>query len=117
MPLIDLTVQHGQTLEEARGRLALAVSEVSTRFGSMVRRAEWAADRSRVKLDGVGFWLEMTVDAQVPHATGDIPILGRLLGSVTISRIGVGLKPLHGLRVCGQFEITASTSISARSST
>jgi hypothetical protein len=81
MPLIDLTLQHGQSLEEARRRLELAVTEVSSRFGSMVRRAEWAADCSRVKLDGVGFWLEMSVDAQVLHATGDIPMLGRLLGS------------------------------------
>ena len=81
MPLIDLTLQHGQSLEEARRRLELAVTEVSSRFGLMVRRAEWAADRSRVKLDGVGFWLEMSVDAQVLHATGDIPMLGRLLGS------------------------------------
>ena len=81
MPLIDLTLQHGQTLEEARRRLALAVAEVSRRFGSIVRRAEWTADRSRVKVDGVGFWLEMSVDAQVLHATGDIPMLGRLLGS------------------------------------
>jgi putative ABC transport system substrate-binding protein len=37
--------------------------------------------------------------------------------SRTITRIGVGLNPLHGFRVCGQFEITASTSISARRST
>jgi hypothetical protein len=81
MPLIDVTLQHGQSLEEARRRLALAVTEVSRRFGSMVRRTEWAADRSRVKLDGVGFWLEMSVDGQVLHATGDIPLLGRLLGS------------------------------------
>src|SRR5262249_47158034 len=42
---------------------------------------------------------------------------GDQAGSVTIRRIGVGLKPLHGLRVCGQFETTASTSISARRST
>jgi hypothetical protein len=85
MPLIDLTLQHGQTLEEARRRLALAVTEVNTRFGSMIRRTEWAADRSRVKLDGVGFWVEMSVDAQVLHATGDIPILGRLFGGQFIS--------------------------------
>jgi hypothetical protein len=37
--------------------------------------------------------------------------------SRTMTRMGVGLKPLQGLRVCGQLEITASTSISARSST
>jgi hypothetical protein len=80
MPMIDLTLQHGQTLEEARRRLEITVNEVNTRFGSMIRRAEWAADRSRVKLDGVGFWVEMSVDAQLLHATGDIPIVGRLLG-------------------------------------
>lgn len=46
----------------------------------MIQRVEWAADRSRVKLEGVGFWVEMSVDAQALHATGDIPILSRLLG-------------------------------------
>ncbi len=34
-----------------------------------------------------------------------------------VTRIGVGSKPLQGLLICGQFEITQSTSISARSST
>jgi Putative polyhydroxyalkanoic acid system protein (PHA_gran_rgn) len=81
MPLIDLTLQHGQTLDEARRRLQTAVDEVNARFGSMIRRTEWAADRNRVKLDGVGFWAEMSVDVQVLHATGDIPILGQLLGN------------------------------------
>jgi hypothetical protein len=87
MPLIDLTVQHGQTFEEARRRLESAVQQVNASFGSMVRRTEWAADRSRVKLEGVGFWVEMSVDAQVLHATGDIPIVGRLLGSPLVSGI------------------------------
>jgi hypothetical protein len=87
MPLIDLTVQHGQTFDEARRRLESAVQQVNASFGSMVRRTEWAADRSRVKLEGVGFWVEMSVDAQVLHATGDIPIVGRLLGSPLVSGI------------------------------
>ena len=34
-----------------------------------------------MKLEGIGFWLEMSVDAQVVHATGDVPVLGGLLGS------------------------------------
>jgi Putative polyhydroxyalkanoic acid system protein (PHA_gran_rgn) len=85
LPLINLTVQHGQTLEEARRRLEVAVTEVNAKFGSMIQRVEWAADRSRVKLDGVGFWVEMSVDAQALHATGDIPILGRLLSGQMIS--------------------------------
>jgi hypothetical protein len=80
MPLIDLTLQHGQTLEEARRRLEATVNEVASQFGSMIRRVEWATDRSRVKLDGVGFGVEMSVDPLAFHATGDIPILGKLLG-------------------------------------
>jgi Putative polyhydroxyalkanoic acid system protein (PHA_gran_rgn) len=80
MPLIDLTLQHGQTLDEARRRLEATVKEANAQFGSMIQRVEWAADRNRVKLDGIGFWVEMSVDAQALHAMGDIPILGRLLG-------------------------------------
>ena len=85
MPLIDLTLQHGQTLEEARRRLEMTVNEVTGKFGSMVQRVEWAADRSRVKLSGVGFWIEMSVDSQAFHAMGDIPMLGRLLSGPLVS--------------------------------
>ncbi len=37
--------------------------------------------------------------------------------SVTITRIGVGLKPLQGLLICGQLLMTTSVSISASRST
>ena len=80
MPLIDLTLQHRQTVDEARRRLERTVNEINAQFGAMIQRIDWAADRNRVKLTGVGFWVEMSVDAVVLHATGDIPILGRLLG-------------------------------------
>ena len=86
MPLINLTFVHGQTLEEARRRLEKAVHEVTSQFGG-VRRVEWAADRNRVKLEGAGVWVEMWVDAQNVHATGDIPILGELLGGRLASRL------------------------------
>ena len=36
---------------------------------------------------------------------------------MTTMRTGVGSKPLHGLLICGQLEISTSTSISARRST
>lgn len=90
MPLIDLTLQHGQSLEEARRRLEAAVSQVNATFGSMIQRVEWAADRSRVKLNGLGFWIEMSVDALIFHATGDVPILGQLLSGQMTS----GLKQI-----------------------
>jgi hypothetical protein len=80
MPLLNLTVQHGRSFEDARRGLETAVQQVSGQFGTLVRRVEWAPGRDRVKLEGVGFWVEMWVDAQAVHTMGDIPILGGLLG-------------------------------------
>ena len=90
MPLIDLTVKHGRTLDDARRGLETAVHRASAQFGSLVRRVEWTADRNRVKLEGVGFWVEMWIDPDVVHATGDIPLLAGLLGS----QFGSGLKQI-----------------------
>jgi len=73
--------QHGRTLEDASRGLEAAVDQVSKQFQSLVRRVEWASDRKRVKLQGVGFWVEMWVDAQAVHAIGDIPILSGLVVS------------------------------------
>jgi hypothetical protein len=87
MPLINLSVQHGQRLEEARSRLETAVDRVLSQFGALVRQVTWSADRSQVRLDGRGFWVELWVDAQNVHATGDIPMLGVLLGSSVTTRI------------------------------
>jgi Putative polyhydroxyalkanoic acid system protein (PHA_gran_rgn) len=81
MPLINLSVKHGRTMEEARSHLETAVHRVYSQFKALVRQVAWSADRSRVRLDGVGFWVEMWVDAQDVHVTGDLPLLGRLLGS------------------------------------
>jgi hypothetical protein len=90
MPLINLSVQHGRTLEEARKSLETAVDKVQSQFGGMVSQVAWSADRRRVRLDGVGFWAELWVDAREVHASGDIPLLGRLLGSP----VATGLKQI-----------------------
>jgi len=87
VPLITLTIQHHQTQDEARRRLEITVHEISTQLGSMLRQVEWAADRNKVKLDGVGFWIELWVDALAVHVTGDAPMLGRLLGGPLGSRL------------------------------
>ena len=90
MPLIDLTVAHGQTLDAARQRLDRAVQQVSTQFGAVIRRVEWTADRTRVTLEGVGVHVEMWVDDRHVHALGDLPALGALLGGPLAS----GLKQI-----------------------
>jgi hypothetical protein len=81
MPLINLSLKHGRTVEEARSRLKTAVDKIASQFGALVRQVAWSADHSQVRLDGVGFWVEIWVDAQQVHASGDIALIGRLLGS------------------------------------
>jgi hypothetical protein len=90
MPLINLSVQHGQSLEEARNRLEAAVHKVLSQFGTLVRQVAWSDDHSWVRLDGIGFWVQLWVDAQDVHATGDIPLLGALLGRP----VATGLKQI-----------------------
>lgn len=90
MSLLNLTVRHGRSLEDARRGLELAVQRISGQFGPLVRRAVWTPERDRVKLEGTGFWVEMWVDAQDVHATGDIPVLAGLLGG----QLGAGLKQI-----------------------
>ena len=80
MSLIDLRFQHGQTIDEARRRLRRAVDEVHRQFGPAIQSETWSPDRDRVKLEGLGFWVEMAVDAHTVHAKGDIVLLGQLLG-------------------------------------
>jgi hypothetical protein len=80
MSLITLSLKHGQTQEQARNRLEAAVNEVRKLFGALVQHMVWSTDRTQVRIDGAGFWVEMVVDAESVHATGDIPMLGGLLG-------------------------------------
>jgi hypothetical protein len=100
MSLINLSVKHGQSLEEAQSRLETAVHRVHNQFRSLVRQVTWSADRHQVRLDGVGFWVELWVDAQEVHVSGDIPLLGGLLGSP----MATGLK--HILQQTFQKKLT-----------
>lgn len=90
MSQIKLTIRHGQTLEVARERLGQAVAEVHNRFGTLVQRIDWTPDRSGVELSGTGFQVNLRVDPQDVHVTGDVPLLGNLLGSTVLT----GLKNL-----------------------
>jgi hypothetical protein len=87
MPLIEVNVAHGQTLEEAQRRLETAVQEATQRL--QLSRVEWSADRRHVKLEGFGARVSMWVDAQVVHVTGEFPSLG-ILGDT----IGSGLRQI-----------------------
>jgi hypothetical protein len=80
MPLLSLSVKHDRTVEEAQALLERAVREVCSKFGSLIQKVDWAANRQAVQLGGPGFEVEMRVDAQDVHVTGDFPFLSNLLG-------------------------------------
>jgi hypothetical protein len=86
MPLMTLSVQHGQTLDEARSHLATAVHELTSRFGTLVRQVAWSPDRSQVRLEGSGVWIELRVDGHAVHVAADLPALGRFLGGSVTTR-------------------------------
>ena len=87
MPLITFSLQHGRTFAEARQRLATAVDAVHRRCGALVQHVTWSADHAQVRLGGVGYWVEMRVDAQAVHVAGDLAGLGGLLGGPLVQRI------------------------------
>ncbi len=81
MSLINLSVKHGRTQEEARAKLEAAVNDVRSQFAAMVQKVDWSPDRNRVKIAGSGFEADLRVDATDVHATVDVPLLGGLLGN------------------------------------
>jgi hypothetical protein len=87
MSLMTLSVQHGHTFDEARKHLKTVVHEITSRFGTLVRRVEWSPDRSQVRLEGIGLWIKMQVDGQAVHLSADLPVLDRLLGGSVTTRL------------------------------
>jgi Putative polyhydroxyalkanoic acid system protein (PHA_gran_rgn) len=90
MRLISLDVKHGRTLDEARAQLEKLVGEVQSKFGALIQRYEWNADRTDVKMFGTGFEVELLIDAETVHLTGDFPFLTKLLANPIVA----GLKSL-----------------------
>ena len=91
MSAIQLSVKHNTTLKDAQESLERAVEDIETRFGTLVREVKWSADRREVTLSGPGVIVDLKLDETHVHATGDIPLLGKLLGSGVGQRISEGL--------------------------
>src|SRR4051812_24695347 len=80
MSLINLTVKHGRTREDACARLESVVVEVRAKVPpGMIRQVDWSAERDAVKVVGVGFQIDVRVDAQDVHLTGDVARLAGVL--------------------------------------
>ena len=78
MPLMNLTMKHGQTWETARVNFDKGISDASRSFSMWIQRVEWSADRTAATLHGHGFHVEMWVDPQDVHAKGDLPFFAKM---------------------------------------
>lgn len=81
MSLINFSVKHARTADEAKARLADAVEELKRKYGPLIQRVEWSPDRERVTVAVTGATAELRVDDENVHAAVDVPVLGGLLGS------------------------------------
>ena len=87
MSMINLSLKHGTTIDEARKHLEKTVDQVRATFGALIHRTDWTPDHNGVKIAGSGFEIDMRIDAESVYVTGDIPFLGRLLGSPVVGKL------------------------------
>jgi hypothetical protein len=79
MPLINLSVKHGQSWDAARSNFVKGIESARGQFGMWIRQVTWSADRTSAELSGPGFTIAMSVDAQEVHAQGDLPAIAQFL--------------------------------------
>jgi len=83
MPKVNLQFEHGQTYENALINFEKGISEARSRFGTFIRRLEWAEDRTKARLSGPGFEVDLRLDKSMVFVTGHIPIpIGFLEGPI-----------------------------------
>jgi putative polyhydroxyalkanoate system protein len=87
MSLINMSVKHGLTLDQARAHLQQTVTEVSQRFGAMIDRVEWSADRNAVKIAGSSLQGDVWVDATDVHVNVELPFLLRMFSQQVVGNI------------------------------
>lgn len=87
MGLIEFSIAHQQTFEQAQAKLKTVVEDVQRTAGPLLGRVEWSADGSSAKLFGPGIEVQLTVDPQRLSVVGDIPLVGKLLGNKLLQTI------------------------------
>jgi len=83
MAKLNLALDHGQTLAEARVKFERAISAAQDRFVTWIQRADWSEDRGSVRMTGPGFDVELSYDDQKVYARGTVPLAFKLMeGSI-----------------------------------
>jgi hypothetical protein len=99
MPMLTMSVKHGQTQEQARDHLEQAINQVRTQYAGMVQGVEWSPDRNTVRLAGTGgVRVDLNVDATDVHVSADVPgLLGVLASPLLLGLRGIVEKEFKQL--------------------
>jgi hypothetical protein len=79
MAQLNLAIDHGLTPEAARDKFERTVTTAQTKYASWIHRLDWSEDRTRVRLFGPGYEVELSYDDQKVYARGTVPLAMKLL--------------------------------------
>jgi hypothetical protein len=99
MPVLNLSLKHGQTQEQARAHLEQAIGQVQAQYATMVHRVDWAPDRNAVKLTAAGgVQVDIRVDPIDVHVVADVPgLLGVMASPLLLGLQGIVQKEFKQL--------------------
>jgi hypothetical protein len=78
MARLDLAIKHQQPPDIAAVKFESAIREAQERFGTWIRRVDWAEDRRSAVLTGPGYEVRLWFDDRDVHAQGQIPLPWKL---------------------------------------
>jgi hypothetical protein len=78
MARLDLSVEHDQPMDVAQTKLEAGIAEAMSRFGSRIRRVDWAEDRHSATVTGSGYEVRLWYDEHAFHARGHVPLAWKL---------------------------------------
>lgn len=79
MASLNMSIEHGQTWEEARVNFEKGITAAGVRYGKYIRLVEWSDDRTSARLRGKGFDVQLRLDEHSIHADGEVPFFVRML--------------------------------------
>ena len=79
MAALNMSVKHGQGLDVARANFEKGITSAQSQYGKYIRQVDWSDDRNSARLSGKGFSVDLTLDAESVHATGEVPFFVRFM--------------------------------------
>ncbi len=79
MSAIKMSVKHGQTFDVAKANFDKGITAAEAQFGKFIKTVDWSDDRTAARLAGPGFTIDLNVDADSVHATGDVPFFVKFM--------------------------------------